>query len=174
MRAFSPPRRGKDPRAGIDWFTAGYPGPSPVFPGATRGETPPRPSIDRPGLSRPKGGLRRETGWTMARELLAENSLWLGSHESPEAPLCFLCTPPDPGTPLALSSRQITNGRRGFIPCATRGLSGRGLISFVLDSSFTVTCAHGSCGEPPSFRAFRDRAAAAPLPSSFFAPPEGC
>jgi len=57
-----------------------------------------------------------------------------------------------PGTPFALISRQKAR-RVGKVPCSTRDLLGRGLISIDLDTSYTFTRAHGKSGDSHSRRA---------------------
>ncbi len=56
------------------------------------------------------------------------------------------------GTPFALPDPQKSR-RVGFVPCSTRDLLGRGLISIDLDTSYTFTRAHGKSGDSHSRRA---------------------
>ncbi len=52
------------------------------------------------------------------------------------------------GTAIANHTRQIID-KQDNVPCRTCDLLGRGLISEDLDTSFTVSYAHGTGGELP-------------------------
>lgn len=52
------------------------------------------------------------------------------------------------GTAIAIPTKQII-GKQDIVPCRTCDLQGRGLISEDLDTSFTVSYAHGTGGELP-------------------------